>query len=320
VLSIVGLEDDTEVQVVLRSNIQGGAGVSAFRSGETASFTINRFDVVQLLSEVPASCTPVRSEPHPGDPTITVGFCDLGSDFDLTGSEISANKPIAVYGGHDCTFVPFDRWACDHLEEQMFPLQAWGTRYIATHTQPVAGEGNLWRVISGTDGNTVHFNPDVYGDTPLNRTDWFEFESSDDFEVTGDSEFLLVEYLVGQGSDLGSIGDPSMWLAVPVRQYRLAYNFLAPEDYRDDPAAGVTGRNYVNVMAKVGTSVMLDGSPVSGIAAIGGGEFGVARVRIDGGSHVITSTEVFGIMCYGYGNYTSYMYPGGLDVKQIFIF
>jgi len=320
IVSIVGIEDDTEVQVVVHANVQGGPTVPTYRRGETAVFNLDRFDVVQILSEVPDSCTPAREEPHPGDPTITIGYCDVGLDYDLTGTEVYANKPVAVYGGHDCTFVPFDRWACDHLEEQMFPLQAWGKRYLATHTQPVAGEPNMWRVISGADGNTVRFTPPVFGDSPLNRTEWLEFESTEDFEVVGDEPILVVQYLIGQGSDLGSIGDPAMALAVPVEQYRLAYNFLSPEDYKDDASTGATGQNYVNVIAPNGATVMLDGSAVRGFSGIGSTEFGIARVEIPGGSHVVTSEDEFGITCYGYGNYTSYMYPGGLDIDQIFIF
>ena len=37
-------------------------------------------------------------------------------------------------------------------------------------------------------------------------------------------------------------------------------------------------------------------------------------------AHEIASTDELGITCYGYGNYTSYMYPGGLDVDQINIY
>ena len=67
-------------------------------------------------------------------------------------------------------------------------------------------------------------------------------------------------------------------------------------------------------------SFTLDGVPVSGFSGIGGSGYGVARVEIPGGSHEIASTDEFGITCYGYGNYTSYMYPGGLDVDQINIY
>lgn len=317
VFSIVAVEDGTEVEVAFHGNTQPGGSVAGYTRGASEHFFLDKYDVLQVLSQVPADCSVSRTEPHPGDPSITIGYCNMGVEYDLTGTEIHASKPVAVYGGHDCTFVPFDRWACDHLEEQLFPLQAWGTRYLAARTQPVADEANVWRVISGTDGNRVRFNPSVHGEEPLNRTDWFEFESNDDFEVTGDGAFLLVGFLVGQGNNLDSIGDPAMALAVPVDQYRTSYNFLAPEDYRDDPATGATGRNYVNVIAPDGAVVTLDGSPVGGFTGIGGSGFGVSRVEIGGGSHAISSTSEFGITCYGYGNYTSYMYPGGLDVDRI---
>jgi hypothetical protein len=320
VLSIVGLEDGTRVEVRLSSNIQPGSGIAITRRGETATLTLDRYDVVQLLSEVPASCVPSDSEPHPADPTVTIGYCNLGPQYDLTGTVVTADKPVAVYAGHDCTFVPYNRWACDHLEEQMFPVQAWGERYLGTHAEQVADEATIWRVVSGHDGNTVRFDPPIHPDAGLNRGEWVEFTSWDDFQATGDDAFLLVQYMVGQGSDLGSIGDPAMALAVPVEQYRMDYNFLAPEDYRNDPSTGATGRNYVNVMARTGVTVTLDGVPVSGFSGIGGSGYGVARVEISGGSHEIVSTEEFGITCYGYGNYTSYMYPGGLDVDQINIY
>ena len=35
------------------------------------------------------------------------------------------------------------------------------------------------------------------------------------------------------------------------------------------------------------------------------------------GSHSITGSAAFGITVYGYGQYTSYWYPGGLDLSTI---
>ena len=43
----------------------------------------------------------------------------------------------------------------------------------------------------------------------------------------------------------------------------------------------------------------------------------MARVPISGGQHNISSDQAFGIVVYGFGSYTSYMYPGGLDFEQI---
>lgn len=35
------------------------------------------------------------------------------------------------------------------------------------------------------------------------------------------------------------------------------------------------------------------------------------------GNHMIQGNQAFGITVYGYGQYTSYWYPGGLDLNTI---
>jgi hypothetical protein len=99
---------------------------------------------------------------------------------------------------------------------------------------------------------------------------------------------------------------------VAVEQYRMKYVFLAPDDY---------DFSFVDVVAPSGTELTLDGATV-GVAAtaIGTTGFGVVRVPIPksgGGAHVLTSTKPVGIQVMGYGLYTSYQYPGGLDLNAI---
>ena len=117
-----------------------------------------------------------------------------------------------------------------------------------------------------------------------------------------------------EGQDAGgSTGDPAMALAVPVEQFRQDYLFHAPTNYES---------NYVDVTAPMGATVTLDGAPVA-FTAIGTTGYGIARIfpltagpGMDG-NHSITGDMPFGITVYGYGQYTSYWYPGGLDLKQI---
>ena len=77
-------------------------------------------------------------------------------------------------------------------------------------------------------------------------------------------------------------------------------------------------QNYVNVTAPTDAAVMLDGQPIpqASFKSIGP-DFIAARVSIKAGTHTIESGKPFGIETYGLAPYTSYMYPGGLDVKQI---
>src|SRR4029079_11825410 len=88
------------------------------------------------------------------------GYCDLGTKYDLTGSHVVADQPVEVFGGHACSFVPYNTWACDHLEEQMTPLDTWGQKVIAVQTKPIVnGDPGVFRVMSGSDGNQITFDP-----------------------------------------------------------------------------------------------------------------------------------------------------------------
>jgi hypothetical protein len=98
-----------------------------------------------------------------------------------------------------------------------------------------------------------------------------------------------------------------------VKQYRTKYVFLAPTDYED---------NYAVVIAPTGTSVTLDGAPVTATpTAIGTTGFGILRLTLqagnNAGAHVLTASNPVGLQVMGYGSYTSYMYPGGLDLAFI---
>lgn len=99
-----------------------------------------------------------------------------------------------------------------------------------------------------------------------------------------------------------------------MEQHRSAYDFLAPLTF---------DRSFVNVTASVeaAAAIALDGRSLAGEAweAVAGGGHLALRLEIEPGSHSIASEGglPFGITVYGYGQYTSYMYPGGLDLQPI---
>jgi hypothetical protein len=122
-------------------------------------------------------------------------------------------------------------------------------------------------------------------------------------------QFLVGQDYAGSGSSgAEGQGDPAMSLAIPSEQFRTDYTFLAPSSYPT---------SYVAVTAANGSTVTLDGTPVSGFAPVGSTGFGTTNVMIPPGRHSITGSQPFGIVVYGYGSYTSYMYPGGLDLEAI---
>ena len=48
----------------------------------------------------------------------------------FTGTRIISTKPIAVFAGARCTYVPAGRGYCDHLFEQIPPTATWGKNFL----------------------------------------------------------------------------------------------------------------------------------------------------------------------------------------------
>ena len=289
-------------------------GLPALEPGETHTFTLAQGDVLQLVTASPDDCD---DDVHkvPGG---AVHYCKVGKDYDLTGTRISATGKVSVISGHDCAFVPFNRHACDHVEETMFPLEAWGKSSYVSISEQIKCQPtipNLVRVYSETDGNEIGFVPnDVHDPATLDRGEYLEFEAKKDFYVSGSHAIMVAQFLLGQEyHGLGTAGsftkgDPSLSLAVPYEQWRNRYSFLAPESFKD---------NFVNVIGLNGQVVLLDGRLVSGFTPIDGTKMATARVPISGGEHRVESPQPVGIVVYGYAPYTSYMMPGGLDLTPI---
>jgi hypothetical protein len=99
-----------------------------------------------------------------------------------------------------------------------------------------------------------------------------------------------------------------MALGVPVEQYRTSYTFLAPPSYV---------HNYLTVIHETGDFPTLDGIGVAGETVSITDEYDRTNLEIDGGFHYVESGTPFAITVYGVGTYTSYMYPGGLDLKEV---
>ena len=120
----------------------------------------------------------------------------------------------------------------------------------------------------------------------------------------------------GSQTSCEPIGDPAFILAVPVEQFRENYVFLSPNQYLQD---------YVNIIAPVGTQMLLDGTQTVQPAAIPGACtddgtcWGTTTLSLSDGTHSIESVtgEAFGVVVYGYDDDVSYGYPGGLDLETL---
>ncbi|MFT3693570.1 MAG: IgGFc-binding protein [Kofleriaceae bacterium] len=290
-LAVSAAQDNTSVTITTTAAAGGVGGAPSFMAGAANMVSLNAGDVVELAA----------------------------STGDLTGSLIDSDRPVQVISGHYCAYVPNNVTACDHLEESMFPVDTLGTHYIVSApavTSIPNGKAEVIRIIATAPNTTLTFDPPQTGagTTIANAGGFVEISSNNqNFQITADQKVLVAQYMEGEEAG-GGTGDPAMTLAVPVEQFRASYLFHAPTSYES---------NYVDVTAPMGATVSLDGGAPLTFTAIGTSGYGLARVQALGagpandGNHNIQGDQGFGITVYGYGQYTSYWYPGGLNLESI---
>lgn len=234
----------------------------------------------------------------------------LSSPADLSGSQISATAPIAVFGGHQCANIPTgDVFACDYVVEQLPHTGTWGRSFV---TMPLATRtgGDTFRILASVNGTVVSVNGTAVA--TLNRGQFHQQTISGPASITATQPVLVAQY--SNSSTFDSVtSDPFMMLIPPFEQFLASYTVTTP-------ASGFT-TNFINVVvpnASVGI-VTLDGTPIAGAAytAIPGTGFSGARVPVSLGTHTLGGPLPFGAFMYGFASFDSYGYPGGQSFDEV---
>jgi hypothetical protein len=301
--AVTGTANGTKVQVKLAPNgqVTAGGGITSTPGGGTVTFTLDAGDVAEIVGGV-------------------------GRNYDFSGSLLKADKPVQVISGVPCMDFPVNVQACDHIEETVFPAETLGKHYVVMRpTGPAANDvGHVVRFFGNADSTSLTYTPSKPAGCPdaLDAGGVVECGVvTVDFEVSGDKEFGVAMFQLGgemadpnfnPGGLTQPQGDPSQSFSVAVEQYRTHYVFLAPTDYKT---------SYVDVIAAAGTTLTLDGKDVSSsLKSITGTTWLAARIKLDAGkdgAHVLDGSAPIGIQVIGYGDNTSYQYPGGLNLSAI---
>jgi hypothetical protein len=364
---VIATHDNTMVQVQSTAVTTAGMMIPALGQGATYSFMLNKYDVLQLETDnLGANYTSCVHDPYflGSGGTAADGapfMCHVAND--LTGSVVTSDQPIAVFGGSACNIVPFSHAACDHLEEQIFPSPTWGKRFIAqqmhsyrygdgTFAPPDKMAADKYKIVAGCpsmtcpQGTLIHLSttPTVGGvitshcssgslltnDCRLLGGQWVEFESKANFVVDADGPIAVAQFESGEDATISedptqpfnlsfhaAEGDPDMILLPPVEQWKGNYTLLSAPGFKD---------NYLGIVIDMSNTsgVKVDGVQVSNLSQIPGTNYFAANVSVSNGTHLVqamtgTSTvgPYAGVIVYGYDQYCSYGYTGGLDLHPI---
>lgn len=292
-LTVTAPHDGTRVTIYppLEASVAPGLGVPTEPDGEPRSFDLDAGDVLEMF---PRSVS-------------------------LSGAVIESDHPVQVISGNACANIPDGVSACDHLEETLPPAASFGRRYLLA--APTGPNSKPIRYAIQLNGNQDDTQLYYLGNKPKGAPTTLQagesvmlMNVSDRFEVFGVHEFGVLLFLQGGESELSLAGDtdPSQSIAIPTEQFRRRYVFLAPDDYLV---------SYADVIAPAGTAVKIDGRVAeANRETFDCSGFEVLRLWLDstqGGIHVVEGSQPIGVQVVGHARYTSYQYPGGLNVSEI---
>ncbi len=314
-LQIIANEDDTEVRMRPNVDIADGDKVTGVAKGKTQSWTLARGEVLQI------------TQPD-----------------ETTGSPIETSKPVGVFGGSECTYIPQSQQACDATQQQIPPLSQWGSEYALVPYRPRIGSGvgtNIdaretvpWRFVGAVNGTKLSYDPA----RPLGAPETLEAGQVVNFMtdqlVTVRAQdakhpFYAAVFMTGAQMVGGAnLGDPDFVNVVPSDQFLDRYVFFTDYTFPETTLTVVrkkTVKGFHPVTLECAGEID-DWKPLGNK-----GEYEYAWVHVtkdatpqkfSGGTcgygrHEARSTGPFSVSVWGTGYCASYGYAGGMGSRPI---
>ncbi|HET6510695.1 MAG TPA: hypothetical protein VFH43_00775 [Candidatus Kapabacteria bacterium] len=290
---IAAIEHNTEVQITLAANSASGR-----KKGERFTVTLGKLDVYLVQSSL------------------------FGGE-DLTGTIIEANKPIAVFSGHERAAVPegavlYDGSPAsrDHLVEQLPPVEALGDTFLLAPL-PGTQRPSVLRLLAVAPNTRVSI-------------DGVQFAVLQEGEIFTIGEFHMPRLLVSSkpalvahflptamgrlgDTQIPAWGDPAMTIVPPVEQYLKDYAFHVYEP----PTTEGVGRKFITLVlpAQAYSTTFIDDAGLGTVNSIEGTDWVTTTLELQAGFHRIRSSHAIGVTIFGMTAIGSIALPAGMGVE-----
>jgi hypothetical protein len=242
---------------------------------------------------------------------------------DLTGSTVTATKPIAFFTGHSCAQVPSDVSFCDMLLESEPPANDWGTSFILTKFE--GKDYFVARVIANVDSTEISINGRKA--KTINRGEYYEIDTFyHDAIITTSKPALVAQYCTSSGADAQKIGDPFMLIVIPNDRFiKEATTTSVVETRFQHYLNVVVPDSGINSLRIDGMSVASGKFPPIGISVASERKLPAAKstifsIRVPLGRHLIQCAAPVAVYSYGFGigdqNFDSYGHACGMRLDQ----
>ena len=266
-----------------------------------------------------------------------------GDNQDVSGSFVSADKPVGVVSGNQCANVPKGIQWCDYISEMNAPLYTWGTEY---HVTPIIDRLNnpIIRIFAKEPNTAIYKDGQPW--RVINRTTRLEgsgyIEERPPLGIDGkpcvsvissdaDKPISIIVYNTGQEDD-NVPSDPFQMGLIPYQQYSNEIVWTTPG------AVGATmpfDKHYVNLVYPLVNGAIPDDLEFATVVGgqfvwesvstrfgseigqtfpvpVNGRAYAFKRLKLPGdGVYRLRCSQLIGAYAYGFSNYDSYGYPCG---------
>ncbi len=305
---VVASEDNTRLEITPSDETMGG-----WLGGQTYTVNLNKGEIYNVFGKAVFDGTPA------------------GASRDMTGSKIVSVAgadgkchPVGVFSGSSGIRLCHGDGG-EFMHQQVFPANAWGTRYLTYHTlnnfntNITAPNLSIYRIAVQDPTTVVKKNGVVM--TGLINNFYYEYTSTSGEYIESDKPILVAQYMTNinqcTGSNPTGYGDPEMFYLSPIEQGMKKVLFYNSRNYGID-------YNYVNILVPAtGISTLrVDGNPLPAANIIAhpynpAYSVAVARLTGPGAQHSITCDSTFTATIYGLGIFESYGYNVGCLINNL---
>lgn len=315
----------------IQANATGGTGKNVFAIIAVKDNTKVRITPTQALTKngggTLAANTPYEITLDEGELYQGFAASSTPSVSDLTGTHIevidtgaNANcRTIAVFSGS--SYTPINAGCTggiasgDNLYEQMYATNSWGNRFILV---PALGRvSDNFRFVASQD------NTEVIVFQAAGAPFSYYINKGEFAQLSDESAIRYViatkPIMVGQfqktarcDGNTNSMGDPSMTILNPLEQTLTDITLYSSQYFDID-------NHYINVVIPTyaASSFRVDGASASFTAVPKNSSYSYTRLTVSAGNHRLKANAGFIATAYGEGQYESYGYAAGANIKDL---
>ena len=301
---VVASHDNTTVEIT--PSVLTRLGKPA---GVPFTVNLNKGQVYQIIG----------ANPTGGSSALEVSGTKFRSIANATGD----CYPVAVFSGSSRTWntISCGSGGGDNDNQQCFPTQAWGKRYLTAPTSRSTSASqfhtNSYKVLVKDPTTVVKRNGTIIPVASLQQNSFYFFESGTADLIEADKPVMVAQFMTGGSCLGGGLGDPEMIYISPLEQGIKRIGF-----YRNTREA-ITVNYLTLIIPNNGVpSLRIDGSAAFDHSyphpRLAGYTVVVKRWAPSAQSQaIVTSDSAFTAITYGLGSVESYGYNAGTLINNL---